>query len=368
MGAPFLDSHCSYGCENVLGSVVPDTARIEDGKGIATVLLSRAPGASDTVQKIREGVIRNVSVGYWIHKIVKTEADDGKVARWDVVDWEPLEISAVPIPADPGSQIRSAEQQQDGKGPTLRSCVVVTQPPASEPKKARTQETSMATRTTAKNAGKRGTKVPAEMTEDEKRLATLKAAERAAARAGKRDDDEDDKDKEDESGDERDGDDEDDKSKDERDGDGADDEDGDEDDKSKDERDGDDPDEEDDAEDEDEKRAAAGKRKDLSAADVRKAAEKAVRADRLRGAKIREIGAQFGFPKLAERHANGETSVRDFKDLVLERLAARQKKSGSTLSAAPTRELDESARAGTLTARDYEKGAQEARALLGKTA
>ncbi len=77
-------------------------------KGIAKIKLSSAASDADAVTKIREGVISNISVGYWIHKIEKTEGDDGKVSRWDVVDWEPLEVSAVPIPADPGAQIRSA--------------------------------------------------------------------------------------------------------------------------------------------------------------------------------------------------------------------------------------------------------------------
>jgi len=82
------------------------------GKGLAKVQLSRAAADADTVQKIKDGVIRNISVGYWTHKIIKTESDGEKVARWDVVDWEPLEISAVPIPADAGAQIRSASARR----------------------------------------------------------------------------------------------------------------------------------------------------------------------------------------------------------------------------------------------------------------
>jgi HK97 family phage prohead protease len=116
-GAPLLDTHSSDSLDNVIGSVVAGTARIEDGKGLATIKLSSAPSDADTVGKIREGVIKNISVGYWIHKIEKTESDDGKVARWDVTDWEPLEVSAVPIPADPGAQIRSAS----GRRPKARS-------------------------------------------------------------------------------------------------------------------------------------------------------------------------------------------------------------------------------------------------------
>ena len=331
--------------------------------------LSKAPGVADTVQKIAEGVIRNVSVGYWIHKVVKTEADDQSFARWDVVDWEPLEISAVPIPADPGSQIRSA-QENGGTKPALRSCEIVTaSSSANKPKPPATQENRMATR--KPKAATRGSKTPAELEAERKRAAA--AATRAAA---KRDADEDeDKDEErdadDEDKDERDGEEADEgrdaDDKDEKDGD---DEDGDE-------RDGDDADEENEAEDGDEdgKRGAGktgGKRAaTMTPADVRKAAEKAVRADRERGAGIREIAARFGFPKLGEKHANGETSVRAFKDLVLERLAKRQEQRGdTTFAASGSRDADRGFEAGAgakpALGRDFDKGADEFRSLLGK--
>lgn len=115
-GAPFLNTHSSYDLSQVIGSVVPGSAKIEGGRGTATILLSRAQADADIVQKIRDGVIRNVSAGYIRHEIVKTESDDGKVPVWRVTDWEPCEISAVPIPADPGAQTRSSG--------TLFPCVV----------------------------------------------------------------------------------------------------------------------------------------------------------------------------------------------------------------------------------------------------
>lgn len=104
-GAPLLDSHQDGGIANVIGAIVEKSARIESGKGIATVRLSSATSDADVVQKIREGVIRNISVGYWTH--AQTRSDDNPPVV-TVTDWEPLEISAVPIPADAGAQIRSA--------------------------------------------------------------------------------------------------------------------------------------------------------------------------------------------------------------------------------------------------------------------
>ncbi|CAN7613892.1 HK97 family phage prohead protease [Rhizobium sp. LjRoot30] len=109
-GAPFLDSHSDGRLAHVIGSVVRGSARIEGGIGYARIKLSRADEDKAIIDKIRDGIIRNISVGYAIHKVVKTDADgDGNDEEWRVVDWEPLEISAVPVPADAGSQIRGRE-------------------------------------------------------------------------------------------------------------------------------------------------------------------------------------------------------------------------------------------------------------------
>lgn len=106
-GAPFLNTHSDWDLGDVIGSVVPGSARIEGGKGYAKIKLSRAEPDKPIVDKIRDGIIRNISVGYAIHKVIKTESDgNGEDEEWRVVDWEPLEISAVPVPADAGSQIR----------------------------------------------------------------------------------------------------------------------------------------------------------------------------------------------------------------------------------------------------------------------
>lgn len=110
-GAPFLDTHDDWSLSTVLGSVVPGSARIENGVGVAKIKLSRAEADKAAIEKIKDGIIRNVSVGYAIHKVIKTDSDgDGADDEWRVVDWEPLEISAVPVPADAGAQIRKKDE------------------------------------------------------------------------------------------------------------------------------------------------------------------------------------------------------------------------------------------------------------------
>ena len=71
-------------------------------------------------EKIRDGIVRNISVGYIRHKIEKIEKN-GETPLWRVVDWEPHEISAVPIPADAGSQFRAAPV---GERPALYPCSI----------------------------------------------------------------------------------------------------------------------------------------------------------------------------------------------------------------------------------------------------
>jgi HK97 family phage prohead protease len=75
-----------------------------DGVGIAKIKLSSRSEVQGVIEDIRDGVIRNISVGY---RLLDVEVQERKGAPelWVVHRWEPLEISAVPIPADAGSQI-----------------------------------------------------------------------------------------------------------------------------------------------------------------------------------------------------------------------------------------------------------------------
>ncbi|MBP1806467.1 prohead protease/major capsid protein fusion protein [Rubellimicrobium aerolatum] len=117
-GAPFLDSHSSWSLGSVLGSVVPGSVRIEGSLGHATVRLTEAADAADAVQRIMEGSVRFVSVGYRVHRYEITNRE-GQRELWRAVDWEPFEISAVAMPADPGAHVRSGEASRDALAPCV---------------------------------------------------------------------------------------------------------------------------------------------------------------------------------------------------------------------------------------------------------
>ena len=112
-GAAALDTHGQYRLADVVGSIEPGSARLENGMGMARVRLADTEDVRDTVAKIRAGHIRNISVGYIVHSYTRIEKDGERpVMRAD--DWEPVEISFVPVPADGGAQVRSHDAAQGG--------------------------------------------------------------------------------------------------------------------------------------------------------------------------------------------------------------------------------------------------------------
>ncbi len=120
-GAPFLDSHQTWGgVANVLGSVVPGSVRVENGQGTAKIRLTSAEDAAPAIQRILERTINKVSVGYRVHRYEITKKD-GARELWRAVDWEPFEISAVAMPADPGASIRSEQSGRENRNP----CVII---------------------------------------------------------------------------------------------------------------------------------------------------------------------------------------------------------------------------------------------------
>ena len=108
-GAPLLDNHSAWGgVRNTLGVV--ESFSIEGNQARATIRFSKRDEVEGILQDVKDGILRNISVGYRVHKYDK-EMRDGEVPIYRAVDWEPYEISLVSIPADPKSGVRSAEGQ-----------------------------------------------------------------------------------------------------------------------------------------------------------------------------------------------------------------------------------------------------------------
>lgn len=118
-GAPLLDAHSAYSVGDVLGAVQPDSARIENKRGLATVRFSKRDSVEPIFNDVIDGIIRNVSVGYRVYKFVEDTPKDGGTPTRTAIDWEPFEVSMVPMPADTGARVRSGDKSD------TNACVIV---------------------------------------------------------------------------------------------------------------------------------------------------------------------------------------------------------------------------------------------------
>lgn len=109
-GAPLLDNHSAWG--GVLTTLgVVESYRFEGNTGIAVVRFSSREEVAPVIKDIQDGILRNISVGYKVHKYQTTASEEGDIPVYRAIDWEPYEISIVSIPADPKSGVRSDENK-----------------------------------------------------------------------------------------------------------------------------------------------------------------------------------------------------------------------------------------------------------------
>lgn len=108
-GAPLLNTHARYDLSGVLGVV--ENAKVDGSKGTATVRFSKRADVEPIFQDVKDRIIRNVSVGYTVYRYDDVSTPDDLRAgtrRMRATDWEPSEVSLVPVGADPNAGVRSA--------------------------------------------------------------------------------------------------------------------------------------------------------------------------------------------------------------------------------------------------------------------
>ena len=122
-GGPVLKVHDTSSLESVIGSVIPGSARVENGRGIARVRFSDREDVAPIWSDISSGHIRAVSIGYQVHRYDVTRSPNGPEV-WRAVDWTPFEISAVPVGADPAAGFRAIDP--------LAPCLVTREAPLTQ--------------------------------------------------------------------------------------------------------------------------------------------------------------------------------------------------------------------------------------------
>ena len=116
--APFTRDH-SRGIDNVLGVITH--AEIRNGEGLATVRFSSRPDAETVFKDIQDGILRNVSATYRVHRFDRIRSTNkGEPDTLLAVDWEPLAIGLVDIGADSTSMVRASGE------PDATPCIITT--------------------------------------------------------------------------------------------------------------------------------------------------------------------------------------------------------------------------------------------------
>lgn len=105
VGAPVLDAHRQGSTRDVLGTVL--AAEVREGAIVATLKLSRSPAGEQALNDLADGVLRGVSLGYTVESWREEKGGAAGVPVRRAVAWTPLEVSLVPVPADPGAHIRT---------------------------------------------------------------------------------------------------------------------------------------------------------------------------------------------------------------------------------------------------------------------
>lgn len=113
-GAPFLNTHSQWDLEDVIGVV--ERAWLEGSEGRALIRFSQRPEVEPIFRDVKDGILRNISVGYIVHRYVLVEDGEDATPLYRATDWEPTELSLVPIGFDDGAKVRSANSAAEYQG------------------------------------------------------------------------------------------------------------------------------------------------------------------------------------------------------------------------------------------------------------
>lgn len=86
--------------DKILGRILK--AEIKNKRGIANVQFDDDEESVRFFEKVKNGSLRNTSVGYIVHEMERKQTGRGESAKviYTATSWEPIEISLVSVPAD----------------------------------------------------------------------------------------------------------------------------------------------------------------------------------------------------------------------------------------------------------------------------
>ena len=109
IGGPVLDAHRSASTRDQLGVIEAAELRPE---GLWVRIRFRSNDAAQAVlSDIGDGTLRGLSIGYSVAEWQESRDGDRRIRT--AKRWTPLEVSIVPVPADPGAHFRHGEHQME---------------------------------------------------------------------------------------------------------------------------------------------------------------------------------------------------------------------------------------------------------------
>lgn len=105
--AKFLAAHDMRNLDSVIGVV--ESADI----GSAKIRFAKDEISDRNLQKIRDGILTDISVGYRVDEYQDVSKDGDEVPTLRATNWTPMEISLVPMGFDPGAVVRSETQTEN---------------------------------------------------------------------------------------------------------------------------------------------------------------------------------------------------------------------------------------------------------------
>jgi hypothetical protein len=109
-GAPLLNTHQSYDVREILGSVVPGSAKFVKNQGVATIRFSSRADVDGVWQDVQDGHLSGISVGYTPTTYEEIKTVENTIPTLRATKWEANEISLAPVQADRDSMVRSADK------------------------------------------------------------------------------------------------------------------------------------------------------------------------------------------------------------------------------------------------------------------
>lgn len=101
---PLLAAHDSRSLDSVIGVV--EKAWLEGNKAGATVRFARDEVSDRVFQKVKDKILRNVSVGYSVMEYTDVSQDGDEIPTYRATRWQPAELSIVPIGFDKDAKVR----------------------------------------------------------------------------------------------------------------------------------------------------------------------------------------------------------------------------------------------------------------------